>query len=354
MIGGLVTGVLALSPPGAASPQVPADWDPSTERQAAGPPGTQYIYRAIFSAHVTHTLKVDWGGSDSVTRTVDAQLSGSIPRITARVNSAGVGGVLGGTGDSVEVTSVSAEGVDRTNDGESVQTCTGSSASATGPATMQVPRSLPLDGRDVEILPYALLSVPATCKNNQGFPPSKATYQYGPMWIGVDGLDQWTGESSMSAQFQESYEKTEGDPEGCPGHIPGQTPTCSYKITGTVRLILLETIPPKPTDPKPTKPKPTKPKPMPATVSPGGTRVGTGVLCPKRCSVIINLTGLKGGPKLTAPRVVRPKPGRTVKVKISIPTKKRALVKKAGGVQVKLTYRLTGGTKFSETRKARL
>jgi len=81
--------------------------------------------------------------------------------------------------------------------------------------------------------------------------------------------------------------------------------------------------------------------------------VRTGVLCKKKCTVTINLFPFKGGPKIKAPRVVRPKPGRTVTVKIAIPANKRALLKKAGGVTVKLTYQVAG-KKHTEVRKARL
>lgn len=78
------------------------------------------------------------------------------------------------------------------------------------------------------------------------------------------------------------------------------------------------------------------------------------MLYPKKCTITINLTPLKGGPTLTVPRIVRPKPGPAVTVKVTIPKRKRAMVKKAGGVRVKLTYKLPGGKKRTEVRKARL
>jgi len=204
------------------------------------------------------------------------------------------------------------------------------------------------------VMPFALLSVPVKCTDSRGASETM-TYQYGPL-IALAGTNYDPGTRSLSLDMTVAKGVAPlTEPEVCPGYIPDQTPTCSYAIKGFVNLRLIETNVPAKDDPNPPKDNPTPPKPPKgAVLSPDLKKVTAPVKCPKKRAVPATPFGLEGGPTLTAPRTIRHRPGRTAQLSVAIPASKRALVEKAGGVRVKLTYKLAGGKTYSEVRKARL
>ncbi|MBU2696636.1 hypothetical protein [Pimelobacter sp. 30-1] len=326
--GGLAAVLLAGLPGAAASA--------ASAAPQGDPPGTTYVYRATFSATVTHALFVDWADGDSDEQTLEVRLQGAIPSIT-------MDQALDLTSTSiptsvVKVVAAQAEGVTRTNSGQHVRTCTASSGTATGKPVLWPDPLLQTN----DFVPFAFLELPGSCTDSEG-PPSATTFEYEAMLALTHGGP--AGAPSLSLPFRvERGTAPLTRPDECPGYIAGQTPVCHYAIEGTLDLHLLRKVPPAP-------PKPPAP-PRGAVLAPGAKKVTAGVRCPARCTVTLKVTPLSGGPTL-AVRKVTPSPGRVTTVKVAIPPGKRGLVKKAGGVRLRLTYRHADGTTSTETRKAR-
>jgi hypothetical protein len=287
-----------------------ADFQPSPASviaPRADPPAVKYLYRASFTAEVTHHLVVDWGDQDNEKRDVSVSISGTIPSVTATVDSDRfTSWSSGGTPGRVRVTRAEATGSVRTNSGQFVKTCSGSSGTATGAPSISIRPDL-----EDWILPYALLTVPTSCTDGETGEKSEMSYQYGPLWHPFEDLDASAGARSASVRFS-GYVSRDEQPQLCPGFIEGQTPTCNLRVDGTMRLDLVRKIEP---------PK----NPPGAVVTPRATKAKAVVRCPKRCKITIELFPLKGGPRLTVPRTFRAKAGRTTSLSVPIPARKRAL-----------------------------
>lgn len=324
-IGGMTAALLSVAPvaPGQAVPQ-------------DDPPGTTYLYRGTFTAEVHHSLLVDWGDGDSDDRAVSATIQGTIPSI--RMDDLDLVSLSAAT-STVKVTSVTGSGFTTTNSGRHQRVCKTSSGTVAGRPTLLPDRTRAANA----LVPFALLTLPGACTDTDGH-ASTITYQYGP--LATDVTDGRAGDATLELPIHaERGLPPKQGADTCPGYIPGQTEVCEYVIEGTLTLHLVKKVPP--------TPKPS-PQPKKAKLTRGAKKVTAPVRCTTRCTVTVRVTPLKGGPTVAVPRRVAPAPGRVVTVTVAIPAAKRRLVKKAGGVRVRLTYRLAGGATYTETRKARL
>ncbi|WP_110206211.1 hypothetical protein [Nocardioides daejeonensis] len=274
----MLTPLTAASGPAATA----ATTTTATSSQAGDPPGTTYRYRGTFTAKVSHAVYVSWGGGDSEDRIVEATIAGTIPdiRMSGRDMIA-----MGPTGARTSVTSASGEGMTRTNSGRYIETCEGSSGTASGK-----PMLLPYgpDGRNA-LTPFALLTVPASCVDSDGRSGTRK-YRYGPLSVSI--WDERVGTERLEIPFHEAR----GVPplqgaDTCPGYIEGQTPVCEYVIEGTLALELVKKEPP----------ASTKAPRSRAKVGRGARKATARVTCPTGCSVTIRLTPLTGGPSLAVP-----------------------------------------------------
>lgn len=308
--------------------------------RAADPAGTVYIYRGDFTASVTHSVFVDWQGGDSEQVDASATIRGTIPEIRQQddgsMTSAGAPG-------TVEVVSAVGTGITRARAGQYVDTC-----KATIGSISPAPFVVNTDSAGNKLIPFPYLTLPAKCTDTDGR-TTTTSFGYGPVEAYIQRMAPGTSEANLDfigGWDASQSEDEEASAEICPRFIPGQTPRCKYVVEGKLHLTLVKKIVP------PTKPTPEAPKG--ATISPGATKLGAGILCKKNCVVTMSVVTLKGGRQVIAPRILRPKPGRVVNVKVTIPANKRALVKRAGGVKVRLSYKVAGQKKYTEIRKARL
>lgn len=349
----VATALMPHAPADAESP-APDRADPGAVSARSDPAGTQYIYRGTFDAEVRHSLVVDWGDPDSVRRTMNATVRGTLASL--RTDHLGLIEDLAPSTSAVELVSSAVKEVTRSNRGRTVITCVGSAGSVIGP-----PLVLPDVTLDPTLVPFALMQVTAPCSDDEGRALPPTTFGYGPLTTVVPDLRGLAGNSTISLPFRGAVgvPPLEGS-DTCPGHIPGQTPTCEYAIAGTITLELVERIlpgtPPGQTEPPDDHDPSDGDEPRPprkAVVGPGGRWVLVPVTCRRRSTVRITITGLRGGPALLRPRVVRCRPARPTYVKVRIPADRRAVVVKSHGVRITLVVR-SGRKTSRHVVKARL
>ena len=326
---GVVAALLGAVPAGGAA----------AEARRADPPGTTYLYAGSFTARIDHRLFVDWGDGDSEEQTADVVLQGTLPQIKMEEDLDLVD--LDILNDRVRVVSVEAESTTRSNSGQHVQTCTSTAGSTTGGPALWPDAQWQYN----DFLPFAHVELTGTCADSEG-PPTRFSSSYEPLIAPVRGGPAGAPTLNLPFRVERGTAPLTGADE-CPGNVPGQT-RCRYAIEGTLTLHLIKRIPP----PAP-KPPPPPAEPQGAKLAPGAKQVTAGVRCPGRCTVGVRVTTLKGGRKVAPVRRFTPKPGRVVRLKVAIPPAKRGLVKKAGGVRVRLSYRLASGVRYSQVRTAR-
>jgi hypothetical protein len=324
-LGALITLILGTTPPTHGAP-------------APGPeltkPASRYHYSATFTARSSYAFKhvVDDKGND-VTISLDATLKGSIPRVSVTQKKLLPLELFGLKGGKVRVTQASTWSQVRTNDGANVTTCEGEKAKESGKPTVNSAIF------DTLLMPYTGLTFFATCSNTDEGEISPGLYYQPVINADVDTSGVRAGAKSLSLPFEAAWTESGGS-KPCPRHDGAEGMSCSYKVSGTLKLKRLDE-------------EPDKGGSRAVEVSPGASTVETDVMCPATCTIIIELTPLKGGPTLEVERL-SPKPRKPVTVTIDIPRSKRALVLESGGVTVEVTYKLAGGTSFTDIRTGRV
>jgi len=330
----LVTGALVAS-------LVPAGSGGAAEPpRHAGDPYDVYLYRVSFQAEVVHTLQTERGGESS-NYSVKSKISGTLPNAEVATTSKH-SLTFKGKKSSVRVGESSVEATDASRDADLYQKCTGNSGRAIGRPT-EYPD---VEGTSVQL--YTGLMFDTTCVDDRGSKPVPGHFSLIALPAALGGASAGdVGDKSYLVTLAGDIKNPVGSmgprDSSCPGFVEGGTISCEYTITGTVKLTRIKKV---------------RSVPRTPGASEGGTRVtpkkaDVKVSCPAKCTVKIELTPLRGGPTLVVDRI-DVGAGRSRTVTMPIPPKKRAVVKKSGGVQVKLRYTLPQGITYTETRTARL
>jgi hypothetical protein len=296
-------------------------------------PSKTYEYSATFTARVDYALKVvydDKGNDDTVS--LGANIAGSLSRVRlSQAKMAPVDLSSAGARGRVRVTSGEAWAQERTDDAQSVTTCEGETAKVVGKPSIK-------PAIFSEFMPYAGLAFPTECVNNQGG-ARPGLFTLPSIFADFTRATAKAGAKRLSIPFDTEWTTSVG-PEACPGNDGAAGTTCSYKVRGVLKLTR-------------TDKDPEEGGSRAVEVSPGATKVETEVICPAKCTIILELTPLKGGPSIEVERI-SPKPRKPVTVTVDIPRSKRALVLESGGVTVEITYKLAGGTSFTDIRAGRV
>ncbi|TQL63812.1 hypothetical protein [Rarobacter faecitabidus] len=336
---GLLCAILIMFLAAQATTQIVAPRASAAAPSAPHTTATRYLYSGTFTFNATNDVLIDFPGDNDETRHIKASLTGTLPLVQVTEGQR-LDPVLASVATSVHVTSANAKVVSRTNDGANTTTCTGTATKVIGrPWLAALLMSTQLHA-------YSQLQFPTSCVSTEAGDLGTTTYAFGPMGADLTAATGVVGDPSIAYTIKDDAATSLAPDASCPGEytLPGST--CSFKIDGKLTLKLIKKIEP----PK----KPAK-KPAKATIGKGAKKVSAKVPCPaaRACTVTIRVTPLRGGPTLTVKKLTV-KPGKTKSLSMKIPKKKRAAVKRAGGVTVKFTYRSAGSKASSQTRRARL
>lgn len=296
----------------------------------------RYLYRASFTAMVNNNLALIYPGpSNDDVRALSAAISETHPAVEMSTADR-YAMIPRSTKSTVTVQSATLSTTDRTNDGQYVQTCSSDSAEVSGPAS-PVPNLL--SGSD--FLTFTSLVFTASCTDTLGA-SSTAKYFLPPMQAEIGEGSGKVGDPVRTFDLHAVVGTPPFDsPAECPSYAEGPNNTCSYAINGTLTLKLIKEV------------KPPKGANKGASVTKGAKKAVVQVQCPLACRMEIEVMPLRGSTRvLTRDNLsLRPSDDPTT-VSLAIPAKNRAAAVKAGGVRIKLTYRIPGMPPFTQTREA--
>lgn len=308
---------------------------PAPDRPHAKPAPAEYLYSASFSATVLYDLHLDYGAPNYETRNAYTTVWGTLPDVRAGSGSRQLVPVGPAGQAKVQTEDSWTDNTTVTDDGLYSDRCTGSSADVGGLPVMD-PRGLGT------FKLYGSLAFPTTCQDNQGHTGTGTYFLPELSMTAVPWGGHEFGDAVVKLKLYGDVIVAPGheidDPYDCPGYEGDRTVSCSYQAAGFLTLKLIKKLTSEDSA------KGAKVTSKKATVK---------IVCPSRCTIQLDLTTLNGGLTVAVERIkLKPRKPRTITV--PIPPKKRDIVKRSGGVRIKITYHMSGVPKFSETRLALL
>ena len=235
-LAGLVLALAAL-PVLAAAPAPAHEAGPEAGIEHPAPPRPEaYQYRGTFTVEVTHHVRLEYYyEGDGRFIDASASLSGRLPSVTltrdgsrGRISIDTLRSTVKALSGTVDRTTVSDQG------GTEIR-CQGDSIWSTKD---QHPFILTTSRKTAAFTPFALLSLPQTCRDNQGGEPTESIHSFPGLGAEMRLPASKIGDKHITIPFsaERSFPRVPGQDKDCPDSAESLTRECTYRVTGTIEL----------------------------------------------------------------------------------------------------------------------